>query len=219
SFFRDVPEAQIGVLVPPFQKLMQGQTGLPSELGKPTDPDDLAEQLLKDQVQLGIFQGVEFAWMREKHPGLRPLVIAVNQHRNRQALLLVRQDSPADTFADLKGKVLAISKRSREHVHLFAERRCQKLGQKPAQFFSRLATPDNIEEALDDVVDGSVDAAVVDSVGLACYQRRKPGRFAKLKELLKSEWFPDTVVAYHRGALDDATVRSFRDGLAKADTT
>ena len=43
--------------------------------------------------------------------------------------------------------------------------------------------------------------------------------FAKLKELLKSESFPDTVVAYHRGALDDATLKLFRDGLIKADKT
>ena len=69
------------------------------------------------------------------------------------------------------------------------------------------------------MVDGTVQAAVVDGVGLEAYKRRKPGRFAKLKELLKSELFPDTVVAYHRGALDDATLERFRSGLMRADKT
>jgi len=219
SFFRDIPQSQVGASTPAFQKLMQAQTGLPSEVASPTDTDELADKLMRGQLHLGIFQGVEFAWMCQKHPDLRPLVIAVNQHPNRQAHLLVRQDFPAANFAGLNGKTLAIPKRSREHCLLFVERQCQQLGREPAKFFSRIPTPDNIEEALDDVVDGTVQAAVVDGVGLECYKRRKPGRFAKLKELLKSELFPDTVVAYRQGALDEATVKRFREGLLKADKT
>ncbi len=217
SFFRDVPESQVGVLMPPFRTLMQAQTGLPSELAKPTDADDLAEELLKDHVQLAIFQGVEFAWAQQKHPELQALVIAVNEHPKRWAHLLVRQDFTATTLAGLKGKVVAMPRRSREHCQLFFQRQCQKLGQEPSQFFSRIAVPANIEEALDDVVDDEVQAAVVDGAGLDCYKRRKPGRFAKLKELLKSEPFPDTVVAYHKEAIDDATLQRFRDALIKAD--
>ncbi len=219
SFFRDIPESQVGALMPPFQTLMQDQTGLPSELARPTDPDDLAEALQKDRVHLGIFQGVEFAWMRQKHPELRPLVIAVNQHRNRQAHLVVRQDFSGSTFAALKGKQVAIPCRSREHCHLLLHRQCQQLGGEAAELFSRLTSPATTEDALDDVVDGTVQAAVVDGVALDCYKRRKPGRSAKLKELLKSELFPDTVIAYHRGALDAATVERFQKGLLKADKT
>ncbi|HMC64709.1 MAG TPA: PhnD/SsuA/transferrin family substrate-binding protein, partial [Gemmataceae bacterium] len=115
SFFRDVPESQVGASMPAFQTLMQNQTGLPAELARPTDADSLADELLKDKVEFGIFQGVEFAWARQKRPELRPLVIAVNQHRNRHAHLMVREDLTPATFASLKGKVLAIPKRSREH--------------------------------------------------------------------------------------------------------
>ncbi len=219
SLFRDVPDAKIGMLMPPFRTLMQAQTGLPSELASPEDADDLAEELMKDHVQLGIFQGVEFAWARQKHPELQPLVIAVNQQQHRRAHLIVLQDFPATAFTGLKGKAVAMPRRSREHCHVFLERQCQALGREPSQFFARIATPANIEEALDDVVDGVVQAAVVDGVGLDCYKRRKPGRFAMLKELLKSELFPATAVAYRKGAIDEATLKRFRDGLIKADKT
>lgn len=37
-----------------------------------------------------------------------------------------------------------------------------------------MATPANSEDALDDVVDGLVDAAAVEEVAVEAYQRRKP---------------------------------------------
>src|SRR5262249_19029730 len=72
------------------------------------------------------------------------------------------------------------------------------------------------EEALDDVVDGVVQATVVDAVALECYKGRKPARFAKLRVILESEPFPAGVVAYSPGALDEATLRRFRVGMINA---
>ena len=82
--------------------------------------------------------------------------------------------------------------------------------------FAHLAAPATIEDALDDLVDGIVQAAVVDNVGLASYARRKPGRFAKLKVLLTSEPFPDTVVAYRDRCVDEATLQRLQQGLTQA---
>ena len=44
----------------------------------------------------------------------------------------------------------------------------------------------------------------------------KPGRFAKLRELQISEVFPSSVIAYHAGHLDDATLKRFKDGMIGA---
>jgi ABC-type phosphate/phosphonate transport system substrate-binding protein len=217
SLFRDIPQPLIKVSMQPFRALMQSQTGLSCELTPPTDAFELAEKLTKNQVQLGVFQGFEFAWVLQKNPDLKPLVIAVNKHRNRQAHLIVRQDSKVAGVSDLKGKDLAIPRRSRDHCRLFVDRYCQECGQPMGMFFSKISEGLNVEEALDAVVDNSIHAVVVDDVALECYQRRKPGRSEQLKDLLQSESFPDTVVVFHAGFYEDAILQRFQEGLIKAD--
>ncbi len=219
SFFRDVPEPMIGVAMKPFSALVKMQTGFDSELSPPTDTETVAELLSKNKVQLALFEGVEFAWAKQNWPDLQPLVIVVNEHRNRQAFLIVRQDSKITRFSDLQGKQLAIPRRSRSHCHLFVERLSQENGKEAKDFFSKLITSSGAEAALDDLADGAVQAVVVDREALDCYKRRKPGRFGKLKELQKSEVFPDSAIAYRSGVFDQAVLNCFREGLEKADST
>jgi ABC-type phosphate/phosphonate transport system substrate-binding protein len=198
---------------------MQTATGMHCAVKPPAGADELADLLMKDELQFAVFQGVEFAWEQQKHPKLSPLVIAVNQSRERRAQLVVKKDCLAHGWSDLRGKDLAIPRRSRDHCFLFCTRHCQENGTAPRQFFSRITKPASVEEALDDVVDGDVPAAVVDQIGLKAYERRKPGRWARLKVLCTSEPFPDTVVAYHAGALDKKTLEHCREGLVRADET
>src|SRR5206468_1280812 len=200
----------------PVQALVKSETTLESEFRIAKDSNELARQLAGEQVDLGVFHGVEFAWARQKHKDLRPLVIAVNQDRHLRAHLLVAGNSPASRFADLQGKALAMAKGTRLHCRLFVERPCQGCGHEPEKFFSRITTPTDVEDALDDVVDGTVEATVVDGAALECYKRRKPGRFAKLRELQISEVFPSSVIAYHAGHLNDATLKRFKDGMIGA---
>src|SRR5207302_707113 len=79
-----------------------------------------------------------------------------------------------------------------------------------------ITMPSTIEDALDDVVDDEAQATIVDGVCLDAYKRRKPGRCEKLKTLMLSEIFPSGVVAYHPGALDEATIQRFREGMLNA---
>src|SRR5260370_10616526 len=93
SFFRDVPEPMIGVAMKPFSALVKMQTGFDSELSPPTDTETVAELLSKNKAQLALFEGVEFSWAKQNWPDLQPLVTVVNEHRNRQAFLMVAQTS------------------------------------------------------------------------------------------------------------------------------
>ncbi len=216
TLFRDLPEPMIHASMQLFQVLMESQTGLHGDLRPGGDPRHLGDALARNQVQLGVFHGVEFAWARQKYPELRPLVIAVNQHRYLRAHLLVRSDCPAADFASLQGKALALPRGSKEHCRLFVERQCQICGQDRQPFLAQITTPANAEDALDDVVDGVVGAAVVDGLALECYQRRKPGRFAKLKEVQKPDVVPAAVVAYRAGSLDETLLQRFRTGMLAA---
>ncbi|HEX5270965.1 MAG TPA: PhnD/SsuA/transferrin family substrate-binding protein [Gemmataceae bacterium] len=215
SLFRDTPEGLVHTMMRPFKSLMESQTGLSGELVPGIKSDELGQRLKDDKLQLAVYQGFEFAWAREKLPQLRPLMIAVNQQKELRAFVVVRDDGAAK-LADLKGKTIAVPRRTREHCHLFLERRCEALGHEPKEFFAKVLAPFSAEEAVDAVVNGQVDAALADGCFLSWYEKHKAARYARLKLLEKSEVFPATVVAYYAEALDEATLRRFRDGMLSA---
>jgi ABC-type phosphate/phosphonate transport system substrate-binding protein len=216
SFFRDMPPALVKASTGPFRTLMEASTGLRGDLVVGGDAFSVAGQLRAGKLHLGVFHGFEFAWAKAKNRDLRPLMIAVNQQRHLSVRVLVAKTSSAKSLADLKGKAVALPSHSKEHCLLFLDRSCEDLGKTPKSFFSKLTMPDCAEDALDDVVDGKVEGAVVDGVALDCYKRRKPGRFAKLKEVEKSAVFPATVVAYYAGKIDTATLQKFKSGMTNA---
>lgn len=216
---RNVPTATLLATRPAVDGFMESSSGLPVTILAPQPSHELADRLADDRVQLGIFPGVEFAWERAKHPELRPLAIVVNQQRDRQAMLVVRADSLAVGFSDLKDGKLALPKRSPEHCRLFLDASCRTMGLRLERAFSQITEPATIEDALDDLVDGIIATAVVDRAGLKAYARRKPGRFGKLKVLVSSDHFPDPVIAYRAGALDEAVIQRLHRGLSQADKT
>ena len=216
TLFRDVPAPMILALMKPFGAMMESQTGLAGQLVASGNALELGRQLAADKVQLGVFHGIEFAWARQQHPELRPLMIAVNQDCHLRALLVVRKHSRAACAGDLAGRALAIPRGSREHCHLFLEGQCKACGKDPAHLFRRITASPNAEEALDDLVDNEVQGVVVDAVAFDCFQRRKPGRCASLRVAAESEVFPAAVVAYRPGSLNGEDLGRFRDGMIRA---
>jgi len=216
SLCPDTPEPVMQAMLRPFKSLLETQTGLSGQLVIGRDAISLSRKLKDDSVQLAVFHGVEFAWARAKNPGLKPLLICVNQHHVLHAYLVVRKDLKASSPADLEGKTLALPQQSREHCRLFLERRCVRPGSDPRHFFASISNSADLEEALDDVVDGRVQAAVVDSCALAAYRRLKPGCADQLRTLVESEGFPPAVVAYQSGSLSEDMLQRFRDGLLAA---
>lgn len=201
-----------------LKNFIKTETGFDNEIIRQKNWTELAEKLAKGQLHLGVFQGYEFAWAQEKYPELRPLTIAVNVYPYRHACVLVRQDNKAADFAGLQGQSCALPS-AQAYIRLFVERQCQANGKPVAKFFSQVAAPDNSEDALDDVVDGVVQAVVVDRVGLEAFQHRKPGRFGRLKEVLRSQAFPAPLVAFANEKLDEETRQRFQDGLINARKT
>jgi ABC-type phosphate/phosphonate transport system substrate-binding protein len=219
SLFRDVPPSMVQVLTPPFQNLMRDQTGLEGDIITAGDAFDLGRRINDKELQLGVFHGFEFAWAQQRYAELQPLCIAINRHRTVRAFLVVRTDNAAAGLADLKGKTLALPRRSREHCLLFIERECQSLGTLPKEHFGKIVNHSSMEDALDDILRDKVQAAVVDTVSLETYEQLKSGCYARLKVLKQSEAFPGGVVAYRRGALDEAKLTKFRDGMINANQT
>jgi ABC-type phosphate/phosphonate transport system substrate-binding protein len=219
SMFRNVKPAVFDVQTKPFRLLVDAQTGLKTELLLEPTAEELRRKMDAGTIQLGLFHGFEFAWVRLKQPALRPLTIVAPEDPIR-ASLVVPSSSPATGFADLGGKTLALPTGSRAHTRLYLERSCRALGRTPERFFARITTPKSTEDALHDVADnGEVNAAVVDDSAIERFTERHPGRAKRIKEIATSEVFPPSVVAYRDGSLDVDVIRRFRDGMGRAHTT
>jgi ABC-type phosphate/phosphonate transport system substrate-binding protein len=219
SLFRDAPDSLRQVLMEPFRTLTESQTGIKSELETAATAYELGLKLNEKKLQLGVFNGIEFGWAQQDFPRLKPLLIGVNKHRELFAHLLVAKDSKLKDFAELQNQTVAMPRWSRHHCHLFFDR-CQQEARRQRQDFKiHVTTPKGTEAALDDLVRGTVQACVADRVALESYQREKPGSYAKLRTLQKSDAFPSAVVAYLHGVLAEDTLARFRAGMKRANET
>lgn len=199
-----------------LKAFIKDETGLNNEIQAQNDWRQLLTGMQKGQFQIGVFQGYEYAWAAEADPKLTPLAIAINIYRYPEVYVIANKQDPAKDFGGLKGQTLAIPAIGEGILNLFVERQCQTLGSNLKAFFSKITEPDNVEDALDDVVDGNPQATVVDRAALEAFRSRKPARFSKLKPVAKSQPLPPPVVAYYDNQLDDATLQRFKQGLLGA---
>ncbi len=195
-----------------LKAFIKDETGLNNDIIRQKTWQELAQKLSKGELQLGVFPGYEFAWAKEKYPDLKPLALAVNVYPYPVAYVVTKRDNPAKDFAGLKGQPLAIPSSGPTFLRLFVDRQAEANGKKTDEFFSKITTPENVEDALDDAVDGK-ESVVVDRAAWEAFKRRKPGRFKQLKEVAQSPPFPPPIIAYYNTKLDEATVNKFKDGL------
>jgi len=171
------------------------------------------EDLKDKKLQLAVYHGFEYAWARKVDPELQPLMIAINHYQHVHAQLIVRADADIKSFADLRDKQIGYHYCSKEHCRLFMEKNA---GGDPKTYFQKITRPGTSFKALDDVLSGNVNAAIVDRNSVATYADTNPGRYAKLKVAVNSEKFPAAVIVYRRGCLDEPTLKKFRDGMLAA---
>ncbi len=175
----------------------------------------LADGLADKTLQVGIFSGNEFVWALERRPTIKPMVLAVQGQKYPVIYIVVGKNDPSTDMKGLKGKAIAIPEGLR-YLRLFAEQQAQKAGQPANTYFSKIVSPEFSEEAIDDVVDGRIAAAVVAGGALETYKRRNQARFGMIRELVRSEKLIPVIIAYADGSIDDTTRRQFQDGMINA---
>jgi len=130
AFFRDLPSAIAKTLTGPLKKLVETQTGFGAEIVLGDGHEDLARLLEENKVQLAVMHGFEYAWIKDKHPALKPLLLAVGEPRQIRAYLVTAADSPAKSIQDLAGKTLVVPPLCKQHTLLFLDRQCRECGKK-----------------------------------------------------------------------------------------
>jgi len=219
SLLHDTEHGRFEVMAANFRTVMKEQTGLDGDLVEVDSADVLRQQLADGTLQLGAFQGHEFAWAKAKLPDLEPLMLASTNPDVLQPVVVVPMASQAKDIGELRGKAIALPTSARDCVRLFVGKLCQKQGAAMKDFFTSVQAPEKAIDALDDLVDGKVQAAAVTQSVMRVFTTLKPGRAGRLKVLAQSEPFPPAVIAYVRGKLDNRTVQTFRDGMSAAHKT
>jgi ABC-type phosphate/phosphonate transport system substrate-binding protein len=199
-----------------LQSFIKEETGFNNEIYRQKDWKVLAEKMAQGQLQIGVFEGHEFAWAQAERPDLKPLALAVNIFVYPVVHVVTQNKNPAKDFAGLQGYSLSVTALGQNNLRLFIDRESQACGKKTEAFFSSISAPANAEEALDDVVDGKVQATVVDRSSLTAYKERKPGRFNRLKVVAQSQPLSPPVVAYYTAKVDDSTLQRLKTGLLDA---
>jgi ABC-type phosphate/phosphonate transport system substrate-binding protein len=199
-----------------LKNFIKDETGLSNEIVRQKDWQELAEKMARKDIPIGVFQGYEFAWAHSEHSNLKPLMLASSGSTYVEAYVVTNRESQAANLAGLQGQSFGRPSTGNPFAWFYIQRQTQAHGKQPDAFFSKIVTEDNVEDALDDVVDGKVGATAVDRAGLEAYKRRKPGRFGKLKEVAASGKALPAIIAYADGALPEKTQERFRNGLLKA---
>jgi ABC-type phosphate/phosphonate transport system substrate-binding protein len=216
SAFRDVPRTLLPFAGQPFQDLVKVQTGLDGRVTLDSEWAAVVRDLNDGKVHLGVLQGHEYAWAREKFPDLQPLVCSMNRTKEVLAFLLVRHDCEA-SLAELKGRRLVLATTLKDHARMFlAKRQAEEEG---GRGFRSVAKADTVHEAIEKVIDGEADLTVADHAAWNSFQKLHPGRSRNLKVLGKSEEFPPAALVYKKGGIDEAALKTLRDGFLTAHQT
>ena len=132
-----------------------------------------------------------------------------------KAIVLAAKDSPLSKLDELKGKSLAWPKNTPQHLKFFLRR---EFGQPVDQAFKVQPTR-NVDEALEDVIEGKADFACVGQGQAKVFQDQKPGRYNRLKVVAESADFPPPVVAYQSKGADPLKISRFADAMLRANQT
>lgn len=217
SMVRDTGPAKMEVLTANFRAVMRERTGLDGDLVTLDNPDAMRHALADGTAQLGAFHGFEFAQQRELAKDLEPVMVTVMGPGARQFVLVVAKSNSAKNVTDLRGAVLAAAPDAAPpESRAFLQKLCKVANGSSGECLSKTYQSKSAEDALDDVVDGQAQATVASRATWTLFERRKPGRAAKLRVLAESEPFPPAVVACLKGRLDADTLKRFRTGMAAA---
>jgi ABC-type phosphate/phosphonate transport system substrate-binding protein len=216
SLMQDLSIGQKKFLNDEFPAMLKEFTGYDSKLAAHDSIGQVGKMLDEGKDQFAILQGVEYGWLKAKHPDIQPLVIGIYHVTRPKAILLAKKDDAAKSIADLKGRPIALLKAGKEFIQLFARK---EAGGDPKQFFGKILETSNAEIALDGILLGKVAAAIVDQASLDNYKDVNPGRFARLRVVEESAPFPPMAVLYIPSKVAPEIVEKFRGGILNANTS
>ena len=120
SMFSGLPAAVVQAASKPFQSMFEKQTGLKGEVSIAKDYTELCDQLRSKKLDIAVFHGFEYAWVKQ-HPELIPLLVTVPGNKI-QACLVVNKEWPRQRPGERpEGNCVAIPPTTKAHCRVFLE--------------------------------------------------------------------------------------------------
>ncbi|HMO35948.1 MAG TPA: PhnD/SsuA/transferrin family substrate-binding protein, partial [Gemmatales bacterium] len=197
--------------IKPFAEIIKKDTGTDAEFDVMTF-EEMEKGFQSGKVQLVILSGLEYGWMRSAQNDARALLIASIDPGATRTVVAVKQDETASKLQELAGAKVAIPDR----IPFLSQRCLQKELAQPVEKVFQLVKAGNVDDTLEEVLDGKARAGIVTGAGMEVFKERKPGRHRRLKELYSSEDFPPTTVMYSDKQTDKAKLEKFSEALLKS---
>ena len=147
----------------------------------------------------------------------------VNGDVTYRAIIIVPADSPAQSFADLRGKVFAFTDPISFSGRVYPTYLLQQAGETPETFFSRTFFTYSHDDAIQAVAAGLADGASVDSLVLDFALKREPSLQTRIRAIHTSPPFgmPPVVVSPNirpqlRDELTDTLLNMHQEADGKA---
>lgn len=164
------------------------------------------------KIQLVILTGLEYAWLQAGNPEAKALLVASTDEGTTRTVVVTKESDVAKDLKELSGAKLAIPDRVPFVSQYYLE---STLGQ-PLEKAFQIKKAGNVDDTLEEVLDGNARAAIVTGAGMEVFKERKPGRFKKLKAVHTSIDFPPATVMYHEKYADKDALAKFKDALLKS---
>ena len=212
SVFSGQDRAKVLEQIKPFSELIQKDTATQAVF----DILSLAQvegEFTSGKVQLVILTGLEYAWVQSQVKEAKALLVASIDPGATRTVVVTKQDDVAKDLKDLLGATLAVPDRVPYLTQFYLK---NQTGQPYDKAF-KLVKPGNVDETLEDVLDGKARGAIVTAAGMDVFKERKgPARAKKLKVVHESPDFPQATVMYHEKHADKGSLEKFRNALLKA---
>lgn len=197
--------------IKPFADIIQKDTKTEAVFDVMSLPQVEAE-FKAGKIQLVILTGLEYAWLQAGHADAKALLVASTDEGSTRTVVVTKESDVAKDLKELSGAKVAIPDRVPFVSQYYLE---TTLGQ-PLEKAFQIKKAGNVDDTLEEVLDGNVRAAFVTGAGMEVFKERKPGRFKKLKAVHTSIDFPPATVMYHEKYADKDALAKFKDALLKS---
>lgn len=197
----------------PFTKRVEKQVGVQSEFVIVDSLDALAKQLNDRVIQIAVLSGLHYGWVKPLCPEMKPMLTTAVEGGRLKSVVLVKKEAAFASLDQLRGQSLALPNRTQNFVRFFLEQETKQ----PMGDFFKVAPQRNVDDAIEAVIAGKVQAAALSESALQVFQERKPARYQRLKILVESEPFPAPVVVFLDKNADRERIDKFSEALLKAD--
>jgi ABC-type phosphate/phosphonate transport system substrate-binding protein len=143
--------------------------------GDPEDLRALGRKLNDGTYDLGAAWGLEYGWLLQDYPDLRPFVVAVNGEKAPfRSELLVRRKDTVPGLARLKGKRLARFRHAPLMDQLFLDEMLRKAGLNPRGFFVLGEELPSAKDAFLAVKNGKADCVMINVTDFSRFEKQQP---------------------------------------------